>query len=147
MNIRGYEKALSLLGKGKFKEAKSAFEKLAEKADDAQFREKCNSHVRYCKQKQSENENKKDIDPFGRAVFLINEELFDESLSILKPLLKTDPENDILLYTIAIAFAGKKDESQALKYLKNAISLNSTNKFHAEREELFSQLKEKLATL
>ncbi len=147
MNVKGYERALGLLGKEKFKEAKSAFEKLAEKKNDAQFREKCNVHVRYCDRKLKEPETEKDFDPFARAIFLINENQIEESLTLLQPLLKKDPKNDVLLYAMAAAYAGEGNEQKAMELLEKAIALNPANRFYAQRDELFGQLQENLTTL
>ncbi|NOY22996.1 MAG: tetratricopeptide repeat protein [Acidobacteria bacterium] len=147
MNIKGYEKGLGLLGKENFKEAKSAFEKLAEKAADAQFREKCNSHVRYCNRKLNEPEAQMAFDPFARAVFLINKHQFEEPLALLQPLLEKDPKNDVILYTMAAAYSVKGEEQKAMELLNKAISLNPDNKFHAQRDELLNQLEENLKTL
>ncbi|MCK5878402.1 MAG: hypothetical protein KAH24_01390 [Holophagae bacterium] len=147
MNVKGYERALGLLGKEKFKEAKTAFEKLAEKTDTVQFREKCNTHVRYCDRKLKEPESEKDFNPFARAIYLINENQFEESLTLLQPLLEKDQKNDTLLYAIAAAYAGKGEDEEAMEFLKKAIAVNPANKFHAQRDELFNQLEEILTTL
>ena len=147
MNVKGYERALGLLGKKKYDAAKSAFEKLAEKTDKAQFREKCNTHVRYCDRKLKEPENEKEFNPFARAIYFINENQFEESLTLLQPLLDKDPKNDALLYAIAAAHAGKGEEKEAMDFLKKAIDLNPANRFHAQRDELFNELEETLTTL
>ncbi len=147
MNVKGYERALGLLGKKKFKEAKTAFEKLAEKADTVQFREKCNTHVRYCDRKLKEPESEKDFNPFARAIYLINDNQFEESLALLQPLLEKDPKNEVLLYAMAAAYAGYGEEQEAMAFLKKAIALNPGSKFHAQRDELFDQLQEYLTTL
>ncbi|RLE18576.1 MAG: hypothetical protein DRJ14_03345 [Acidobacteria bacterium] len=144
MDIKGYERALGSLDKKKFKEAKTAFMKLAEKTDNAQFREKCNSHVQYCDRKLKEPETEKSFDPFARAIFLFNEKQFEEALALLQPLLKKDPKNDVLLYAIAAAKAGKGEEQKAINFLKKAIALNPANKLHAERDEIFAELQENL---
>ena len=93
-----------------------------------------------------EAETEKDFDPFAKAVFLINENNFEESLALLQPLLKKDPKNDVLLYAMATAHAGKGDEKEAMKFLNKAIALNPANKVYAEKEELFSKLLENLPT-
>jgi tetratricopeptide (TPR) repeat protein len=146
MNVKGYEKALGLLGKEKYKEAMSAFEKLVEKAESPQFREKCNTHIRYCNRKLKEPETEKSFDPFARAIFLINEQQFEESLNLLQPLLKEDPKNDAILYVMASAHAGKGDLATANKLLEKAIAMNSANEFYAEKDEYLADLQEDTTT-
>ncbi len=147
MNVKGYEKALELLGKEKFKEAKNAFEKLVLKADNPQFREKCNAHIRYCNEKFKKEEAIKNFDPVARAVFLLNREEFEESINILQPLLKKEPQNDALIFILAAAHAGMGNEETAIALLKKAVSLNPANKLHAQRDLLFENMQEKLAKL
>ncbi len=146
MNIKGYEKALGLLGKEKYNEASSAFQKLADKAENSQFREKCNIYIRYCDSKLKEPENLKSFDPFGRAVFLINEHNFGDSLTLLQALLKKDPNDDVILYLVASAHAGLGDMTAATDFLEKAIAQNPANKLYAERDELFAELQENLTT-
>ncbi|NOZ14218.1 MAG: hypothetical protein GXO69_11350 [Acidobacteria bacterium] len=147
MNIKGYEKALELLGKEKFREARNAFEKLVAKAENSQFREKCNAHIRYCDEKSKEKEAVKNVDPVARAVFLLNRKEFEESIATLQPVLKKDPQNDVLIFILAAAHAGMGDEEKAITLLKKAVSLNPANKLHAQRDVLFENLQEKLAEL
>ncbi|PJB80043.1 MAG: hypothetical protein CO090_04580 [Acidobacteria bacterium CG_4_9_14_3_um_filter_49_7] len=146
MNVKGYEKALGLLGKEKYNEASSAFQKLADKAENSQFREKCNTYIRYCDSKLKEPEHLKSFDPFGRAVFLINEHYFRESLTLLQTLLKKDPNDDVILYLVASAHAGLGDIKAATEFLEKAIAQNPANKLYAERDGLFAELQENLTT-
>jgi len=146
MNVKGYEKTLGLLGKEKYKEAMSAFKKLADKAKNAQFREKCNTQIRYCSRKLKELETEESFDPFARAIFLLNEHQFEESLALLQPLLKKDPKNDAILYVIASAHAGKGDFETANAFLEKAIARNDANKFYAENDEYLAELQENLTT-
>src|ERR1700730_5566053 len=65
-----------------------------------------------------------ELNTYSRAEALVREHQWDKGLTLLKPLLESDPEDVRALNLTGLAFTGKGDLKQANEYFQKALEVN-----------------------
>ena len=144
-SIKQYEAAVRLLYSHEYEKAKVAFQKVTVAfADDKEVVERSRIHLRLCEQKIArKTAAPRTLDEhYDRAIALMNEGKYEESIEHLNKALKSNPKCDYVIYALAITHCRTGNFDRALASLQTAIGLKPENRFLAQRDSDFEVLKQ-----
>jgi tetratricopeptide (TPR) repeat protein len=130
-----YATAVGAFQAGKYKQALSQFETIAE-GPDAGLRHRAHVHIRICRQRTESDTMKLSSpeDHYNYAVKLINDRRLDEAEKHLDQALKKAAGAAYVHYAKAVIAALRKDGEVAFNSLSRAITLDPKNRLLARRD-------------
>ena len=141
--IKQYERAVRLLYRQQFEQAREAFEKvISADGQDKEIYERALTHIRLCQNKMARRQPVPTTteELYNVAITLINDGRFQESIKHLNRALKRSPKCDYVIYALAVCYCRLGNRDRALKQLKLAIDLKVENRFLAQRDADFEPL-------
>ena len=138
--IKQYERAVRLLYRQQFEQAREAFEKvISADGGDKEINERALTHIRLCQNKMARRQPvlKTTEELYNVAITLINDGRIQESIKHLNRALKRSPKCDYVIYALAVCYCRLGNRDRALKHLKLAIDLKVENRFLAQRDTDF----------
>jgi tetratricopeptide (TPR) repeat protein len=145
--VKGYAAALALLRKGDLERAKEQLREVQAAApNEPELRDRAEIYLRICNRKLV-----KDPDPpsgderYRQAVFLSNSGKSDAAIELLDRTLAEHPNSVESLYVRACAWALKGGAEEAVKDLRQAISLDPKVRFQAVNDPDFEKIREEPA--
>lgn len=141
--IKQYERAVRLLYRQQFEQAREAFEKvISADGRDKEIYERALTHIRLCHNRMARRQPvpKTTEELYNVAITLINDGRFHESIKHLNRALKRSPKCDYVIYALAVCYCRLGNRDRALKNLELAIDLKVENRFLAQRDTDFEPL-------
>lgn len=143
--IKEFERGISHLHRQNYTEALEHFKTVAEGyPQDKELHDRAQVYSRICKgmigTRQAGPKGPEDFFYFG--VLKANEANYDEAVKYFDRALEANPKDEKVHYVLASTLALKGDREVALKHLKEAIDLNTTNRVYAQNDPDFEPLRD-----
>ena len=130
-----------------FEKAIRCFEDvISEHSDEPEIQERAKVLVHACEKKIQDNKARTVLrsadDHYNVGIAELNRREVASAIHHLEHALKITPKADHVLYALAAANAVQGNSSEALSYLKQAVSFRPENRFLAVRDSDFASLQE-----
>ena len=145
--VKNYAAALDLLRQGDFERAQEQLRAVqADVRNEPELVDRVEIYLRVCHRKLVRDPDTPSGDErYRQAVFLSNSGKSDAAIELLDRALAEDPTSVESLYVRACAWALKGGAEQAVKDLRQAISLDSKVRFQAVNDPDFEKIREEPA--
>lgn len=146
--LKNFEQAMKDLYNSNFKKAHKILTDIeSSDIDRPELIEKAQSLLKLCEKKLEKGDGVKGDESaeviYDHGVFCHNNGDFEEALELFKKSLKTAGEKlDYVYYAMAASHAAQGQNNEALKSLKEAVSLNGIYRIHAANDPDFNSLSE-----
>ena len=134
-----FGKGMEHLRHGKWKQAKTAFEKVLTEGDLLEVSDRARQMLRLCDSLQSEGARASEVDPFVQAVFEKNRGKFEAALEICSQGGR-QAKDERFAYLAASVYALSGQEDPATAALISAIDMNPKNRIYAYHDPDFQDL-------
>ena len=132
-----FEKAVKALGKKDFERARDLLETLIEEhAQERELVERARAYRAMCDRPKGFD------DLLNYGVYLHNRGEFGDALKYLQQAAEIHPRNEHVLYCLAAAFSRSGDTTGALKALRSAIGVSTSNRAQAKSDSDFDPIRE-----
>ncbi len=143
--FKEFEKAVGLLQKQNHAQALERFQAIQEQfPGEKELNDRVRCYVRIC-QSQVERKSTQPRKPeefFYHGVLRANDADFDNAVSLLDRALQMSPKDEKVHYVLASTLALKGDRGEAVRHLREAIELNSTNRIYARNDPDFETIRD-----
>ncbi len=104
--------------------------------DEKEMQERARVYLCICQRQAGSRDSKPRSfeERMNAATVAINRGAFDDGLALLRKLASDSPDNDLVHYMLGVVYAATGDVVKALAHLRNAVDLNSENRFLAARD-------------
>ena len=143
--LKEYERAVGLLQQKKFSEATQRFKVfITEHPDEKEMTDRCRVYLRICERSEDDKPKvaKTADDLYYQGMLESNRQMYDRALESFKNALKTNPQDDRVVYVMATTLALKGEKAPAISHLRQAIDLNAINRAQAQLDSDFDGLRE-----
>ncbi len=144
--IKEFERGVGHLHRQNYAEALERFQAIVQTyPQEKELLDRAQVYVRICRGMADRNkapQPKKPEDFFYFGVIKANEADYDEAVKFLDRALQASPKDEKIHYVLASTLALKGDRQEALKYLREAIELNTTNRIYARNDPDFEPLRD-----
>ena len=139
--IANYEAAVTLLQKGRYEEARTAFDKMLA-ADPGDLADRIRMNISTClHQLSSRDTNFQSLgEQYDYAVFLLNDGDLPGAGAHLNAILTKDPAADYAFYGLALLASMTGDSNACLHHLTEAIRHNPKNRIQARADSDFQNM-------
>lgn len=136
-----YEKALTLMGSGKYTEAHTAFTALLDGAPH-DLADRIRMYIAACVSQihQGTTEFRTHEERYDYAISLLNHGHYDEASDHFKQILLENDSADYAFYGLALLGSMVGRSHECLEHLENAIRLNPMNRIQARGDSDFSNM-------
>jgi tetratricopeptide (TPR) repeat protein len=143
--LKELERGLQQLHKQNFGEALGHFQAIADGfPQEKELLDRVGKYIRVCKSMLDEkkgSQNRRPEDLFYLGVMKSNEAKYDEAIEFLDRALQSNPKDEKAHYVMASTRALKGDRDLAIRHLTEAITLNATNRIHAQNDPDFEPIR------
>lgn len=143
--VREFERTLKVFHQGKFAEARDRFQALRDiYSQEARIAHRADLYLRACETRlrAAGETSAESEDPYYHAVLLTNNGQTDEVIPMLEKALGRWPQDDRLLYLLAINHLRKGEREKAMADLREAIRLRELNRNLARNDPEFEDIRE-----
>jgi len=144
--VQAYEAAIKLMHNEEFEKAIRCFEDVvSEHAEEPEIQERAKVLIHACEKKLQEKARtvfRSADDHYNVGIAELNRRETASAIHHLEHALKLTPKADHVLYALAAANALQGNSTEALSYLKQAVSYRPENRFLAVRDSDFESLQE-----
>jgi tetratricopeptide (TPR) repeat protein len=141
-----FERAVKALGKKDFERALELFGTLIDQhAQERELVERARAYRVACERAQEKRPHfrpKGFEDLLNYGVYLHNRGEFEDALKYLQQAAEIHPRNEHVLYCLAAAFSRSGDTTGALKALRSAIGVSTSNRAQAKSDSDFDPIRE-----
>jgi tetratricopeptide (TPR) repeat protein len=141
--VSSFEQALKLFNKHDYSGAREAFVRILQKfSEQAEIIVSVRKYLAVCEQKLARTPaTPKNPDAlYDQGVFELNKANVREAIQLFEKALKTQPEADHVLYSLAAAYARTENPRKSLDTLRRAIHLQSVHRSRARSDQDFASL-------
>jgi tetratricopeptide (TPR) repeat protein len=141
--VSSFEQALKLFNKHDFSGAKEAFVRILQKfSEQSEILISVRKYLAVCEQKLARTPAApKNPDAlYDQGVFELNKANVREAVQLFEKALKTQPEADHILYSLAAAYARTENPRKSLETLRRAIHLQPVHRSRARSDQDFASL-------
>lgn len=144
--MQAYEAAIKLMHNEEFEKAIRCFEDIvSEHSDEPEIQERSKVLIHACEKKLQDKGRtvlRSADDHYNVGIAELNRRETASAIQHLEHALKLTPKADHVLYALAAANAVQGNSSEALSYLKQAVSYRPENRFLAARDSDFESLRD-----
>ncbi len=144
--VQAYEAAIKLMHNEEFEKAIRCFEDIvSEHSDEPEIQERSKVLIHACEKKLQDKGRtvlRSADDHYNVGIAELNRRETASAIQHLEHALKLTPKADHVLYALAAANAVQGNSSEALSYLKQAVSYRPENRFLAARDSDFESLRD-----
>lgn len=136
-----YEKAITLMGTGKYAEAHTAFSQLLEGAPH-DLADRIRMYIAACVSQihQGTSEFRTHEERYDYAISLLNHGHYDDAAVHLKQILLDNDSADYAFYGLALLSSLTNSSHECLEHLEQAIKLNPMNRIQARGDSDFANM-------
>lgn len=138
-----YEKAVTLMGEGRYNDAHKAFTDLLDGAPQ-DLADRIRMYIAACvtQIKQGTTEFQTHEERYDYAISLLNQGHYEDASEHLKEILLENESADYAFYGLALLASLTNVSHECLDHLENAIRLNPMNRIHARSDSDFANMSE-----
>jgi tetratricopeptide (TPR) repeat protein len=139
--VASFEAGVLLFQKQNYDKARGVFEKLIS-AGPLEISSRARTYLRMCEQKlrPAEPQAKGPREHYELGIVYLNARQLDAALDCLTKAQKSGPDQDSVLYAMAVVYALQGNSSAAINHLSAAIERRPENRYLAAKDEDFASL-------